>query len=1291
MVVRTLRRRIAALSIASSVLSFSFPLIAAAAANLGTSADAVMLGSTANGAFTSLTGPVISSIDNNDMPEAGGTITLTAPAGFEFDTGGTAPTVVVTCTNGCGGGAADNINGLTSGSSIALGVTSSVLTLTLTDDVDGGGTTRNSLTWQNIRVRPTVSTATSADIIIGGTINITGLGTGSTMGTLKEIGFVEATGGSAIPDNTVGGAWTTLTGPMISEVETGDIGDNGAGTIILNAPAGFEFDTGGVAPTVLITRTGGSGADTRNINDVTSGTSYALSAISSTQLTFTVAHKTSNGVTNSLTWQNIRVRPTAALPLATGNIVKTGASVIVGVTNNVTNFGTLTEVASGITATTTALVSDNNPSTYGDSVTFTATVTGSSPTGTVEFYSGATLLGSDTLDGSFEATYTTSSLAAGNYSITAEYLGDMSNSASTSSAVNQVVNKKALTITASNLVKTYGTTYTFAGTEFGTSAMVGGDSVSSVTLNSSGAADTATVAGSPYSITASAAVGTGLSNYTITYDPGTFTVNQAHLEITADNDSKVYGTTNAYAGTEFTASGLLLTDIVTSVTLASTGDVDSATVAGSTYPIVASAAVGTGLDNYSIDYYDGALTVTAAHLEITADSTSKAFGTTLTFAGTEFTASGLLLTDMVTSVTLSSSGAIDTATVAGSTYPIVASAAVGTGLDNYSIDYYDGALTVTQATSVTNTVLRTPTPNSTVGTSVVLNAEVTGGLNPTGTVSFYSGAILIGSGSLANGSGTYVHVFTQAGSYDLTAQYGGDSNHTGSTSATIAVHIVDKDDADTVTTISSSGSSLVGSSVDFTATVNGAYNPTGTVEFYSDAVLIGTGSLNGSFEATLNHTFTQAGNYEITAHYLGDSNNNASVSVITVEIVLDQEVRKDTPATSTVLSVANPSTIGDMVVMTADVSGGYNPTGVVFFKDGGMFIGSGALVAGTATFSTDQLAVGSHDLTAEYQGDVNNNMSTSATVTVQVVQKMTSVTILANIPTPVDAPASVTFQVTVNGYFPTGTVTIHDDPSPLLTINLSNGSGSFTHVFTGEQTSHIFTAEYNGDVNNTTSVSAPKTVLVTRPSAQSAGNQNQGAGSNRGNNTQRAANITAFLANLHLGNLAPGAFGGADAPLAGQEKEFICSIQRSLPRLYTSAYLNSLAQVVSAYTGRSAEVIADWLRDPSVCADITEARLGVERVAQVELTPFYVTSEGFPLSKNDTWNKCVTGKFTYEDIQANPDRDRKGTPKSCADYHTGSSWYHPDHRMFFDWNLATKKLTLPAGYVITKDEAVSVR
>ena len=55
----------------------------------------------------------------------------------------------------------------------------------------------------------------------------------------------------------------------------------------------------------------------------------------------------------------------------------------------------------------------------------------------------------------------------------------------------------------------------------------------------------------------------------------------------------------------------------------------------------------------------------------------------MTFAGTEFTASGLVNGDTVTSVTLTSAGSAATATVAGSPYTIVPSAAVGTGLANY--------------------------------------------------------------------------------------------------------------------------------------------------------------------------------------------------------------------------------------------------------------------------------------------------------------------------------------------------------------------------------------------------------------------------------------------------------------------------------------------------------------------------------------------------------------------------------------------------------------------------------
>ena len=55
-----------------------------------------------------------------------------------------------------------------------------------------------------------------------------------------------------------------------------------------------------------------------------------------------------------------------------------------------------------------------------------------------------------------------------------------------------------------------------------------------------------------YAIVPSAATGTGLSNYTIGYVNGTLTVNPAALTITANNDSKTYGTLKTFSGTAFT-------------------------------------------------------------------------------------------------------------------------------------------------------------------------------------------------------------------------------------------------------------------------------------------------------------------------------------------------------------------------------------------------------------------------------------------------------------------------------------------------------------------------------------------------------------------------------------------------------------------------------------------------------------------------------------------------------------------------------------------------------------------
>jgi hypothetical protein len=228
---------------------------------------------------------------------------------------------------------------------------------------------------------------------------------------------------------------------------------------------------------------------------------------------------------------------------------------------------------------------------------------------------------------------------------------------------------------------------------------VNGDSVSSVTLTSAGAAATASVAGSPYAIVASAAVGSGLGNYLIGYVNGALTVTQKALTVTANSTSKTYGQTVTFAGSEFTTSGLVNGDSVSSVTLTSAGAAATANVAGSPYAIVASAAVGSGLGNYLIGYVNGVLTVTPKALTVTANSLTKIQGE----ANPAFTVSynGFVLGQgagvlggaltFTTSATTSSLPGTYTVTPGGLTS------------SNYAITFVPGTLTVISfAQAVTN-------------------------------------------------------------------------------------------------------------------------------------------------------------------------------------------------------------------------------------------------------------------------------------------------------------------------------------------------------------------------------------------------------------------------------------------------------------------------------------------------------------------------------------------------------------------------------------------------------------
>src|SRR5207244_1906407 len=120
--------------------------------------------------------------------------------------------------------------------------------------------------------------------------------------------------------------------------------------------------------------------------------------------------------------------------------------------------------------TTTTVASSANPSVFGQSVTFTATVAvvspgAGSPSGSVTFLDGATTLGTGTLSGG-TATFATSALAVGSHSITASYGGDTNFNTSTSAVLTQTVNKANTTTTVASSANpsVFGQSVTFTAT-----------------------------------------------------------------------------------------------------------------------------------------------------------------------------------------------------------------------------------------------------------------------------------------------------------------------------------------------------------------------------------------------------------------------------------------------------------------------------------------------------------------------------------------------------------------------------------------------------------------------------------------------------------------------------------------------------------------------------------------------------------------------------------------------------------------------------------------------------------
>ena len=126
-----------------------------------------------------------------------------------------------------------------------------------------------------------------------------------------------------------------------------------------------------------------------------------------------------------------------------------------GDTNNITSTSAGYFQLVNQATTTTLLSSSANPDPYGTTLTFTATVTGQSATGTVTFSDGiATLCDSAPLGGNTATCTPSPALAVGAYAISAIYSGDENNAPSTSLPILQTVQNGTSNVTLTTLCET---------------------------------------------------------------------------------------------------------------------------------------------------------------------------------------------------------------------------------------------------------------------------------------------------------------------------------------------------------------------------------------------------------------------------------------------------------------------------------------------------------------------------------------------------------------------------------------------------------------------------------------------------------------------------------------------------------------------------------------------------------------------------------------------------------------------------------------------------------------------
>jgi hypothetical protein len=449
--------------------------------------------------------------------------------------------------------------------------------------------------------------------------------------------------------------------------------------------------------------------------------------------------------------------------------------------------------------TTTSLTASPTPSTYGASVALTATVAPSTSTGSVQFYSGSTLLGSATV-ASGRAQLSTTSLPSGIDSLTATYTGDANDSSSTSGAVSQTVNKAPTTtsLTSSPNPSSFGSTVTLTATInpasgtgsvqfFNGSASLGSASVSngqaqlSITTLPVGADSlTATYSGdSNYSGSSSSAVSETVNKAstttTLTSSPNPSVSGSAVTLSATVTPSNASGSVQFFSGT------------------ASLG---TATISGGLAQLSTS-SLATGTDSlkatYNGDANDAAsISASVSQVVLTSTTTTLSLSPSSSTFGQSVTLTASVSPQSSTGSVQFFNGSIllGSANLSGGR-AIFETTALPAGSDSLTASYSGDSTHAASSSSAhteivnkisTSTTLSASPSSSTAGETVTFTAHVSQS-TATGTVTFTDSGTEIGIATLSNGTATFSTSSLASGTHSIRAAYSGDSNYNSSQSS----------------------------------------------------------------------------------------------------------------------------------------------------------------------------------------------------------------------------------------------------------------------------------------------------------------------------------------------------------------------------------------------------------------------------------------------------------------------------------------------------------------------------